>query len=406
MGRRKNGVKRSGDSEKRRELLSKLKDKRASLKGFRSPGANPKMHQALRMTGKGVSANDEMLKDIQSETKGLKGKKAKKYMKNMISGMDNSQLDQFDADMKGKGSEMSEHVSNYVNQQKKINKEKEDVKPVVNTDTVYYPTKKNSIPVNVEKDKVRKRKTFSKLSISVPKITELSSIQSSDPSSKSLGLTTENNSTPQSSICVEELGLKGIDEIFAPTVVNPCEELVQDLSYAPYEARTLNLSKFKVDDLCVEYTEEMMMCGHDTKMIRISEVELLQQSPYLVIPKSGRVVTDVGSISGINSSSHVVKGNKCYILDRDNNIVESDNCINDCNEFIKEYSHVFEWVKSFTGKNVPVQWMLKKLNYIGLILNPECCSEKTMAFSLLGKEYEINSGSSSVPKVPAFVVKI
>lgn len=188
----------------KQNLKNRLRTKIKMHSVSRGGGSSQDVQNVLNKFNDGDDEKLELMKDIQEGVKGMKQKDAKKYLKNVISGMNTEQTDHFVDMVNDKLPTQSRDIVNYVKKQKKVkNDEKKDNNQSTptqpNPDTVYVPTRlRSKIPVQVqtqvqgqtqqllsEEDKQKaqaqaqpstkplKKKAFKKIQIAIPKITEL-----------------------------------------------------------------------------------------------------------------------------------------------------------------------------------------------------------------------------------------
>ena len=181
----------------RKGLQSRLRTRVKMHQVARAGGTSQEVQSVLNRFNDGDDAKAELMRDIQDDVKGMKQKDAKKYLKQVLSGMNKDQADSFVDMVKDKMPAESSNIVNYVKRHRKIKEAEDKTKPQVNPETVYVPTRlmteeqkiaerarraglvvptPTTIPAAdapPSAEPPRKKKGFSRIDVHVPKITEL-----------------------------------------------------------------------------------------------------------------------------------------------------------------------------------------------------------------------------------------
>lgn len=374
MGRRRRtrGVKRTPEQEKKRQaLLKKMHSRLGVMKTARSSGASPQVNKAMKMMSREeLEGAEDMLKDM----KGIKSTNAKKYLKNMMSGMDSDQMDAVSSMVKEKVPEASATVRDHVQRQKRANLEKESKEVQVNPETVYVPHSKRDDAHKSNEKRAKRSKGFKKMEITVPSIGQLNSMKETLPNVPT------KKSVEQSSVLPNSLG--GIDEMFR---VRP--------SYTPYKDRMKTLSKFSNRALQQAIQSRLLEHGHVDVLRHLIRVETCDPGDYLMVPGTDLEVTT----APFELKPGQVMANKrfCYRRSEDGlTIIQSRNCIRECRDFLNRFQKVTKSLNELVSRRLPREWLYEYLSTLGIVFDNGC-------LNVYGKEYDDNNDQSiSTPQIP------
>lgn len=377
----------------REALLDKMHSRMNNMKSARKSGTTPQMQKALNtMSQEELEDSKDMMEDFQKDMKGMKSNKAKKYLKNMMTGMDQNQIDKMSETVKQRAPGSSNEITKYINNQKSNMFKQEESKVVINPEKVYVPWQDLTVQQKMEKVTIqpkKKKKTFSMISISVPKITELRNMNTSE----------EVKSSP---IVVSNLKptRKDIDSIFSTCIQT--EDI--ECNYVGICQRLKNLTKFTYNHATVQLQTYLLEFGHDVGLKEIVRVKQLAKQDYLLLPYSETTVVKLPETLVLNINVQTFMGGYCYIRNADQTVTRTTNCVEDSYRFMKKFNKVFTWVLSLVGHKLPFKWFCNFLQDIGIFLKKQDGSE--YYFYLYGQEYPaICKDNISVPEIPYFVLQ-
>ena len=394
MAKKKSGVRRSPEAEAKRQiLLDKIRSKQGTMRSNRAPGSSPNMTKAMNMMGgANMADNQDMIRDMQKEMKGVRGNKANKYMRDLVSGMDDTQMDSLSEMTKTQSPGITQNINSIITQQKCKSIESKKIEPLVNPDTVYVPVDEMT-PDEIEREKKRrvatgrrKRKAFATIQINVPNIAELQKQQTEGhaipvpkPIKRTVGETTPPIVHSQ----------KSIDSLFdfetkeAPRI---------------YPALTNRLSKIKVFRACRQNVQlqTTILEAEDTRSFRvITSVDRLTVVDHLIVPDSEQV-------SDTKPSSE--DGAFVVTQRADGKWTRSINCMVECQEFARKLDDVFLWVKSLENRQLPMNWLCQELHTMGIFVHDQ--TEASFDFHLYTNEHNIKPDTVSVPEIPFIRIKL
>ena len=196
------------------EIRRRLHTRRKMMRTARLGGTPQQVQNVMnKFNNEGDDEKNQLLNEIKDDVKGMKGKAAKKYLKQVVSGMNTQQTDAFVDMVKDKmPSNQGGDIVNYVKRHRKVQEKKEANKPKLNPKTVYKP---KALMTEEEKKlkteqrqlerkegethpkKKKKKKGFSKIHIKIPKLTEIRHHPSVSSSNSNVGTSRATTQIPQ-----------------------------------------------------------------------------------------------------------------------------------------------------------------------------------------------------------------
>jgi hypothetical protein len=408
MGKKKSNQRTSNVSE---ELRNKLKSKMGNMKHSRNSGLPTQAQSVMKGLDSEDPSQRDMIDDMTQEMKGMKPSQAKKYLKNLMGGMSSKQTSSLEDMVKEKMPNQSREVLNMVENQKKSQKLEQEREPELKS--VYVPSRERNTPtdtVSPVKDVLlpvsgNRKKKFGKISINIPKISDLRTAGVT-PLSKPLILDTATHREE-----ITERSLEGLHKLF--------EELPElnlpVLEYVQFSSRELAVQKFTTKNMVEKRLEETMMCGPEENFHTVVSVEDLPLPDVMKVPNSEKVVSEEFLLEN-KRLQHPIS----YVYEKNDlgGIVVVRNCIDECKLFLNRgnYTSIKSWVRSCVNKRVPTIWLYSELNKLGImrkeseavcVRNPKTLETVwTDSFYVYGREYLIHEGKISVPEIPFFKLKI
>jgi hypothetical protein len=375
---------------RRDELKSKLNGRLNGLRMSRSSGASPQMNKAFSSMG-GVNHTDaDMMQDLQDDMKGLKPNKIKKYMKNMMSGMDQGQSEAVGKMVKQHAPGASKDIDNLVT----AHSNNLQSKTVVDTKTVYVPKSQRPTLASTTTTK-KKKKTFRRITIAVPKIADLRS------------LTLDNE--PKNHLPAKPFVKSG----FSTNPISSSQQDINDLFnkrvYVPYKTRMVTLSAFSHKTFRRELDSQVVFASPNIQFITFNSVTRLPLPTLMVKPGSETCTTlekVPNSVRHRLTTDWCLEGNFAY-KEVENGVEKVENCLDSCADVHQKYDPVVETLKQLVKVMVPLEWLLEYLHALGITLKQS--SGKTLTFFLHCQEFEtddLESESVSVPELPFLTLQI
>jgi hypothetical protein len=409
MGKKKSNQRTSNVSE---DLRNKLKSKMGNMKHSRNSGLPTQAQSVMKGLDSEDPSQREMIDDMTQEMKGMKPSQAKKYLKNLMSGMSSQQTSSLEDMVKEKMPNQSQEVLHMVETQKKSQKLEQEREPEFKS--VYVPSCERSLPghtVSPIKDVLspaygNRKKKFGKISINIPKISDLSKADVTPSSKPLVQLATSTDSRE-----ISERSLEGLHKLFEelPELNLPVMEYVQ------FSSREIAVKKFTTKNMVEKRLEKTLMCGPEENLYTVVSVEDLPLPDVMKVPNSEKVVSEEFLLEN--------KSLRCpisYVCEKNDlgGIVVIRNCIDECKLFLNRgnYTSIRNWVRSCVNKRVPTIWLYSELNKLGImrkvseavcVRNPKTLETVwTDSFYVYGREYLIHEGKISVPEIPFFKLKI
>jgi hypothetical protein len=422
------------------DLRNRLKTRIKMCSVSRLGGTSQDVQNVLKKFNDGDEEKLELMKDIQEDVKGMKQKDAKKYLKQVISGMNTDQTDTFVNMVQDKLPSQSSNIVNYVKRQKKIQETETKSKPQVNPETVYTPTR-----LMTEEEKIRerarrrmvsnhtpetpevissssstlpikkKKKGFSKIQIDIPKITELRdhptvSTESKTPS-KSNTISLDSKSEPlkkKKTFTSNPIGAKSniesINKIFPDVSTGPPKDEMKRLAYP---LRLQNIQGFHIRHMEKQREQYLFEAGTLVEVVKVISVEKLPLPQLLPVPESEEFVaydtippkfkhvldqndfdyeafdaTESWAYRKIRDNLNVSQLNMSSPTDDSHpRYVKFRNAHSDCVKFLPKLTVVVHWLSALRNKKVPLQWLCEVLNNLGIMRqkteNPRSSTDKT-----------------------------
>lgn len=440
----------------KQDLRNRLKTRIKMCSVSRSGGTSQDVQNVLKKFNDGDEEKLELMKDIQEDVKGMKQKDAKKYLKQVISGMNSDQTDTFVNMVQDKLPSQSNNIVNYVKRQKKINENEVKSKPQVNPETVYVPTRMMTeeqkaaerarrklektpetlvvttvtpTPVSeVAAIPKRKKKSFGKIQIDIPKITELRdhpTIDSETKTGNKNAITMEDKKSTLSKkkktfTSTPTTGIDSINNIF-PEIGTPAKDEMKRLSYPQ---RMHNIQSFTLDSIEQQRQHYLFEAAALVEVVRVVQVEGLPLTPLLPVPETEEFVEyknipekyqKMLTKQSFDVDAFDVKDHWGYRKIQDNLQANGDNikyvkfrnAHAGCLKFLPKFEKVIQWLSTLQNKKVPLQWLFEVLNNMGIVRqkteNPRSGTSKTWkeTFRVLCEEYrDKNNQKITVPIVP------
>jgi hypothetical protein len=379
-------------------LLEKMNSRLNSLKSGRARGSSPQMQKVMKqMNPSELEDSKDMLVDFQKEMKGMKSTKAKKYLKNMMTGMDEQQIENLSTSVKQQVPGSSHELTSYMQQQKSQFLQKEQTKTTINPGKVYTPWSSLSLEEKVsnkQNQQVKKRKSFGKINISVPRISELRNLNTGPEEQEHH---TNGNVNPVTSTVPTR---SDIDSLFASCVKS---EKVQ-VRYAGFKVRNEALATFKSPEYRVRLQTHILEYGHDVELTNIVQVCKLPTQKYLLVPDSETTVEVAPLNVELKVNHQTTYKNYCFTIDRKGEITRTDNCADECYKYMHRFGKVLDWVISLKNQRIPFKWLCEQLQQLGIFVKNQ--QKLVYFFYLYGKEYNLKKDKISVPEIPFFTLKV
>ncbi len=360
------------------KLHKKLKDKQS----LRSVGANPRMTKVRNMMGEEeYEENKEMLLDMQNDIKGNK-KAAKKCVKNMMSGMDEKEMNDLSKVMKSKSPESSKELNNIIGSKRKI-KPKEPSIVEITEPKCYIPASQR-IETNVNTIELLKKpkKQFAKIQMTIPKITDLKSVESNTKISKVPSVQPfESFSKPNRSRDLETL-------------------FTNSLPYENIHVRLKCISSFNSQSCSDSLQLHIMQNGG--KLVKIIKVIGFPKQKYIGVPGSETLVEK--PLKEWDGKDILCLENYSYKM-VNNETVRTENCVVDCETFMEKLTNIRNWLISLENTCVGLESLCEIVNKFGIIQKPNM-SDSILVFHCYCKEYPNNLSKILVPQFPFVYIKI
>jgi hypothetical protein len=366
------------------KLHQKLKDKQS----LRSVGTNPQMTKVKKMMGeKEYEENKDMLFDMQKDIKGSK-KAAKKCAKNMMTGMDDNQMDDLSKMMKTKAPESAKQLTNIMGSKRKAKtnevKAKETSEPKPETESkCYIPASQRAKVIVDDIVQTKPKKQFSKIQMTVPKITELKAVESNVKNPVSVQPFVY--STPNRS--------RDLESLFATVCALPYESM---------NSRLKSIADFSSNHSSDALQMHLMTNGG--KLVKIIKLIEFPKQKYIGLPGSETVVETSNAIAGWDRKSIYCQDNYAYKMVQDQ-CIRTDNCISECELFMEKFANIRKWIASLENTCVGLESLCDILNKFGIIQKPNM-SDSILVFHVYCKEYPNNLGKILVPQFPFLYIKI
>jgi hypothetical protein len=323
-----------------------------------------------------------------------------------------------------------------VKRHKKIKDDKEDTKPKVNPNTVYVPYSKLTdeeksqrrlpTPQVDEKSIIKKKKkTFSKINIQIPKITELRDHPSTVEDDQTGKKKSSSDAPPPKPLKQKKTLKRSTDELadihnmFKPPKTDDVPDELKRLSI---KDRVKNITTFSSDSMNLGMKTFIFECADMVEIVRVVSIELLPITPILPIPGSKRPIPfsaiplDVQeqlSTTSIVASTDPTSSLVYEVLhSKDEKEVSKyflfQNAYHESIEFLAQFSAIKEWLQSLTKTKIPWKWFVHAVCDLGIVLQQRdgvAASSKDSTwveyFRVLCLEYkQPNDTQVSVPIVP------
>jgi len=442
----------------KKNLKSRLRTRQRMMRTARFGGSSQEIQKIMKNFNDGDDEKAELMKEIQDDVKGMKQKDAKKYLKQVISGMNTDQTDSFMDMVKDKIPGQSGDIVNYVKRHRKIKDQEDQNKPQVNPETVYVPVRlmtdeqkaaakllrrmeqaapaatveSSELPPPIKKKK--KKKSFGKVNIHVPKITELRNHPASDDSSSSLTNdipkpTSPPKSDPSKKKKKKKFHKQGAELEDINSIFSGQTDQAKEMAKLSFSARMTNVDGFNANDQATLLRQFLFESSEITEVVRVAKIEFLPLTPLLAIPGTEEFV-DLKSIPPVHWPA-VEKGAEAFdpsegwayrkisnALDlveekkegkegKEGKYARVRNAHASCARFLQRFQPISAWLKSLEGTQVPWQWFTEMLNNMGIICQrteqPRSDKDKEWkeCFRVLCEEYkDFKTGKMTVPIVP------
>ncbi len=417
-------------------LKKRLRAKMKMMTVARSGGTSQDVQNVLKQFNDGDDEKAELMKEIQDDVKGMRQKDAKKYLKQVLGSMNREQTDSFVDMVKDKvPSSQSSNIVNYVKRHKKVQEKDDQKKPKVNPETVYTPARFLSDEAKAQAKAQRpptekKKKTFGRVNIQVPKLSELRdhpTIEAPLPVAKP----TKKKAAPVSKPQIVDLQtepkvakdpidgvprpkrqlsdrrrLQDIEALFPQTKSSSTEE--QEAARLTFFKRIRNVQQFDPTKMEGDMRQFMFEASDMVEVLWIREVEFLKVSDAMEVPGTQEVIAlaQIPSDLRLKLEQHKVasRPDHAWIYKyADHDLVRIRNAYPECAEFLKSFDKVRAWIVSLKDKKVPWKWFCELMNDLGVLRQKnERTTDKQWAehFRVLCHEYKSATNNLTVPIVP------
>jgi len=411
-------------------LRSKLRARRSMIRTAARGGTTQEVQKIMQDFNDGDAEKADLMKDIQEDVKGMKPKDAKRYLKQVISGMNPDQTDSFVDMVKDKIPGQSNEIVNYVKRQRKVKEVQDSTKPQVCEESVYTPARlmteeqkhQEKEKRKAEEDPVKKKrkKTFGPVSIQIPKLNELrehpTSGQESDPvhvpPPRSVSDNKHDPRKKKKTFGNNAPGLDDIHNLFSDHAVQEKER--QRYSY---EVRLKNIQTFDLEQQTLSMRQYLFESAGETELVRVVDVQFMTLSLSLPIPDTDTILSlsDVPEScrapliqNGEFSDEHwtyTALEDKLDVHQGQVKYSKSQNAYRDCITFMSQVSTISDWITSLKGHKIPWRWFLDVLNEYGIMMQKSIETREdlwTECFRILCMEYNSTAGQVTVPIIPYF----
>jgi hypothetical protein len=445
----------------KQDLRNRLKTRIKMCAVGRAGGTSQDVQNVLQKFNDGDEEKFGMMQDIQEDIKGMKQKDAKKYLKHVLSGMNPDQTNSFVDLVKDKLPSQSKNIVDYVKQQKKIKETEVSTKPQVNPETVYTPTRllsteqkqllktqRNQVKEGKErKDRepdttnstnagdvsptttlkiTRKKKSFGKINIAIPKITELRDHPTVEQSTEEENVISkkekEKEIKPKKKTFApphSKKGLQQIHDLFPETSQAQTAQAVQQLSYGQ---RIHNITTFHIKTMEKQREQYLFEAASLVEVVHVMQVTRLQLPKFLAVPDSEEFVAweqippkfQIPLQSNpmnfdVFDAEHPWAYRKTYDeQEQKMKYLQFRNAYESCRRFVTKLDPVVAWLQILTRqKKVPLQWFSETLQQLGIMQEkteqPRSNVDKTWkhTYRLLCDEFRDKTNQKcTVPIVP------
>jgi len=422
----------------KKDLKNRLRTKIKMHSVGRSGGTSQDVQNVLKKFNDADEEKLELMKDIQDDVKGMKQKDAKKYLKHVLSGMNNEQTDTFVNMVNDKMPSQSANIVNYVKRHKNLQQTEVKTKPQVNPETTYKPTrlmtedeKKVAKAANSSFVTPKKKKSFQKIQISIPKIHELrdhptvSTEKKTDPAiisqkdkPKKAFPNISNPSNPS------KPSVHDINKLF-PELASPNsfpQQNQQDSKRLAFASRQKQIQAFNIRNIEKEREKYIFEAAAVTEVVKIVQVERLPLTAFLPIPETEEFVefhtipekfqrllqerpfhTDIFDVQheyGYKKISHITPLEQIKYI-------RVKNAHMDCLKYLPKVNVIVLWLSALKNKKIPLQWLHEQLYNFGILQqkteNPKSPQDKIWKeyYRLLCHEYmDLKNVKVSSPLTP------
>jgi CheY-specific phosphatase CheX/NAD-dependent dihydropyrimidine dehydrogenase PreA subunit len=356
------------------KLHKKLQDKQS----LRSVGTNPQMTKVKNMMGeKEYEENKDMLFDMQKDIRGSK-KSAKKCVKNMMTGMDDNQMDDLSKIMKTKAPDSAKQLTNIIGSKRKTNNEKEKSQSISETTPAQYYIPAAQRPITIcETLEPKPKKQFAKIQMSIPKITDLKSIESNKVQ----------KTFAQPYIYETPNRNRDLETLFE----NPAK-------YENMSARLKAISGFQSNNASDALQMHVMQNGG--RLVKIIKIIEFPKQKYIGLPGSETIVDK----PLWNGTDILCQDNYAYKMINEE-CVRTTNCVSECELFMEKLVPIRNWLSSLENTCVGLESLCDLLNKFGIFQKPNL-SDSILVFHVYCKEYPNTMGKILVPQIPFVYIKI
>lgn len=412
----------------RENLRKRLRTRQKMFQTARQGGTRQEVQKIMQNFNDDDDEKADMMREIQEDVKGMKSKDAKKYLKQVIGGMNSDQTDSFMGMIKDKmPSSHSREITNYVKRQRKVKDQEEALKPRVNPETVYVPARlmtedqketektKRRLVKQLEAQanegdaetssppkKKRKKKSFNKVHIRVPNLNEMQNLdvpvsqekvemdvpkpsQNTRESKKQQPEKEEKTSQHKRrkrkkgfgvAKSKKSPGLEDIEELFSPHTTRE-----KEISRLAFSSRMRHLLEFSPENATVEMKQHLLEASDKVEVVKMVEVKRLPLTEFLPVPNSDVKIRvqdvpegHIGELlkKGISYNLGETHGYRC-VSEQDEKGQETktfykvENAYLQCSKFIPRFDKVLDWLEKAQSHHMPLHWVYEKLNDLGII---------------------------------------
>jgi hypothetical protein len=291
--------------------------------------------------------------------------------------------------MKTKAPESSKQLTNIIGSKRKakITEVKTNQISETKSDTeskCYIPASQRPQTSTLAETTAKKpKKQFSKIQMTIPKITELKSVES-------------NVKNP---VCVQPFVYS------TPNRSRNLESLFANHSALPYESMNLRLKSIAA--FSPSHTSDalqMHLMTNGGKVVKIIKLIEFPKQKYIGLPGSETVVETSNAIAAWDRKSIYCQDKYAYKMVQDQ-CIRTDNCISECELFMEKFVNIRKWIASLENTCVGLESLCDILNKFGIIQKPNM-SDSILVFHAYCKEYPNNLGKILVPQFPFLYIKI
>jgi hypothetical protein len=308
-------------------------------------------------------------------------------MKDVMSNMSSSEMEQVSEMTKGQGSEITENINSMIEQQKVKAEQVEKDKPKINIDTLFVPaTEMTAEDIAAEKQRRsqvtrRKKRPFSHIQITVPKITELNRTQEA---SKAIAVPKPAKSTVESTP-----SQANIDSLFS------FESKAPPKQFASLASRLAKIKAFQPAKQASKFQAAVLEAGETTLFRIITAVKCLPTPASLPVPHSTQEFDEEPK----------AQAGKYLVTKTEQGWERTLDCIGECQDLAKKFDKVVQWLNTLVGRQVPQDWLCQELEATGLFLHTE--TEASLEFHMYGRERTLRESTSVfVPEIPFVLLKL